>query len=99
VSNLRRINNGKSFWSDGEQSQRAAEANIIFVNNNLSAFQNKANRTDLIAFQSFKNMVNKKEKFTDKQKSYIDCMYEKTMAGLGLPSYKGQKSKYGVRFK
>jgi len=24
-------------------------------------------------------------------------MYEKTMGGLGLPAYKGIKSKYGVR--
>jgi len=31
--------------------------------------------------------------------SYIDAIYEKTMKGLGLPNYTGQKSKYGVNLK
>ncbi|MBU0475281.1 MAG: hypothetical protein KKF62_14100 [Bacteroidetes bacterium] len=38
-------------------------------------------------------------KFTPKQLSYIDDVYEMVMRELGFPSYKGQKSKYGVNLK
>ena len=93
MSGLRNKNTAR-FHSDKQQSERASRANILFISQNITAFKIKATKTDLIAFENFKNQI---EVFTDKQKSYIDCMYEKTMGGLGLPAYKGIKSKYGVR--
>jgi hypothetical protein len=42
-------------------------------------------------------MARNNEPFSDGQCSFIDDLYEKTMAGLGLPSYTGMKYGKHVR--
>ena len=80
-----------NFHSDKEQAQRLANASLKFIHDHYDSFRN--------AFHSFWEMSRNKEPFSEGQCSYIDDLYEKTMLGLGLPSYRGMKSKYGVNLK
>lgn len=88
-----------NFHSDKEQAQRLAKASLEFIWNNYDAFRKKANSRQINDFHDFCNMARNKEPFSDGQCSYIDDLYEKTMLGLGLPSYRSMKSKYGVNLK
>lgn len=93
---LDRINTTK-FHSDRQQALRTASAQLEFIHNNFHAFREKANESQINAFHSFSKMDRTNEGFTDGQLSFIDNLYEKTMAGLGLPSYSGMKHKNHVR--
>jgi len=95
---LDRVNNTR-FHSDKDQSRKTAKAQLEFIWSQFDAFRKKANEKQISAFHNFVNIEKSGEPFTGGQLSYIDDLYEKTMAGLGLPSYKGIKSKYGVNLK
>jgi len=91
--------NTARFHSDKEATQRHAVEYMKFISANIAAFKSKATKKNREAFLQFQLMVKNNEPFNDFEKSYINDLYEKTMAGLGLPSYKGQKSKWGVNLK
>lgn len=93
---LDRINTAR-FHSDKNQARKTAKAQLGFIYNNFDAFRKKANESQITAFHSFCEMDRNNEVFTDGQLSFIDDLYEKTMAGLGLPSYIGMKYKNHVR--
>ena len=76
------------FASDKAVSQRGGIAQLKFIDTQFEAFKRKASQKDLSAFYEFRNMYLTKQKFSDNQLSYIDGLYEKTMNGLGLPSFK-----------
>ena len=80
---LDRINTTK-FLSDKDQSERSARAQLSFI------FMHEA---DLIKGKNGEKLLrdakDMAECFTlsDKQKSYIDSIYEKVMKALGFESY------------
>ena len=67
-------------------SQTTAKMQLEFVKKKESDFRKKASSTDIRAFQNFYLMLQKNEQFTPGQLSYIEGLYEKTMAGLGFES-------------
>ncbi len=75
------------FASDKAISQRSGIAQLKFIDTQFTAFKSKATQKDLSAFYEFRNMYLTEQKFSNNQLSYIDGLYEKTMKGLGLPSY------------
>lgn len=93
---LDRINTTR-FHPDKNQALKTAKAQLEFIHNNFDAFRKKANESQINAFHSFAEMDKSNESFTDGQLSFIDDLYEKTMAGLGLPSYRGMKFKNHIR--
>lgn len=76
------------FASDKAVSQRGGIEQIKFIDSQFQAFKKAATDKDVEAFYQFRNMYLTKQKFSDNQLSYIDGLYEKTMNGLGLPSFK-----------
>lgn len=76
------------FASDKSLSQRGGIEQLKFIDSEFNAFKIKASKKDLEAFEDFKMKVANNEQLSDKSLSYIDGMYEKTMKGLGLPSFK-----------
>lgn len=95
---LRKINTEK-YHSDKGQAQRTAREQLKFIQSNLKAFESVASQKNIEAFNSFAKQFFKKVAFSDNQLSYIDVLYEKTMEGLGLPSYSGIKYGKHVRLK
>lgn len=75
------------FVNDKEQSERSARAQLEFITANENSLIKILNGRKYA--MAANELANCKELFTDKQKSYIDCIYEKTMKALGLPYYTG----------
>ena len=76
---------GHSQHSDKECSERGARTILSFILQNrkyLDKVRNGACHKEAAI-----NMCKQKEKFSPKQLSYIDGIYEKTMKGMGLPSF------------
>ena len=86
------------FHDDTAQTNRAARQYLKFIFANKKYLLKRRNgKKHLEAMESISKVLN--DNFSPKQKSYIDSVYEMVMKGLGFPSYKGQKSKYGVNLK
>lgn len=75
------------FANDKEQSERSARAQLQFITQHESSLVKIMNGRKYAIAAS--DLNSQKELFTDKQKSYIDVIYEKTMKALGLPHYSG----------
>lgn len=90
--------NTTRFYNDSEQAKRTAKAQTDFILANQKALLTVRHGQDLLK----KILDFKKQDFplTDNQLSEIDRIYEKTMQGLGLPSYSGtyRPSKKQLRF-
>ena len=86
------------YLDDTEQAQRASKQYLNFILSNKSALLKIRNGLKLYKIAEDMNSI-QLELLTGKQMSYIDAIYEKTMKGLGYPSYTPQKSKYGVNLK
>lgn len=87
--------NTTRFANDKEQSERSAREQLKFILANQSALLKVMNGRKYL--MSAEQMSESKEPLTDKQKSYVDVIYERVMKGLGLPSYSGSfkpKKKY-----
>lgn len=97
MKGLARTGSGR-FLNDTAQQQRASKQYLEFILSNKEALLKNRNGQKLL--DAAENMDSQpKETLTPKRMSYIDDIYEATMKGMGLPSYKGQKTKYGVNFK
>jgi len=71
--------------SDKECSERGAREYLKFINENKHFLKNVKNGSKYI--QVVESLIEQRAPFTDKQKSYIDVIYEKTMKGYGMPSF------------
>lgn len=85
--------------SDKAYSERAAREYLAFILRNLHFLDNVKNGSKLK--EAAINMSNQHAPFTNKQKSFIDSIYESVMAGAGYgsfkPTYKGNR-KAGLKF-
>jgi len=73
------------FVNDSEQSERSAREQLKFINANESSLLRILNGKKYA--MTAKEFSERTEPFTPNEKSYIDVIYEKTMKGLGLPSF------------
>lgn len=80
---LRKISDAR-FYSDKEQSERAARASIEFILSQREALQ-KIKGGD--KYLSDVTDISKSIELTPGQKDYIDTIYEKTMKALGFDSF------------
>ncbi len=88
----------RNFHDDTEQTNRAAREYLNFIFANSKHLLKRRNGLKhLKAMESISKVLN--DNFSPKQKSYIDSVYEMVMKELGFPSYRGQKSKYGINLK
>jgi len=80
----------KNYHDDTAQTNRAAREYLSFILANMKfLLKHRNGQRHLEAILSISKTQN--DKFSPKQKSYIDSVYEMTMKGLGFPSYRGQK--------
>ena len=91
---LNRINTGKSH-SDKGQAQRAAKVLLKFILASQKHFKPKSGKH----LRAAVSMDSQLGLFSPKQLSYVDSIYEILMGDMGFPSYKGQKSKWGVNLR
>lgn len=85
------------YLNDTAQAQRACATNLKFILANKDQLRKRRNGLKhLKAMESISKVLN--NNYSSKQMSYVDSVYEMVMQQIGLPSYKGQKSKYGMKF-
>ncbi|MDA3862024.1 MAG: hypothetical protein PF445_12450 [Melioribacteraceae bacterium] len=83
------------FLDDTEQARRSSVAKLLFIFQCKEKLSQRRNgNKHLEAMENISKTPN--HVFSSSQMAYIDDVYEMVMGQLGLPSYKGQKSKYGV---
>jgi len=83
---------------DMEYYRRSSSEKLKFIFQNKEHLLKRRNgEKHYKAMQEIAQFPN--HNFRPKQMSYIDDVYEMVMAQLGLPSYRGQKSKYGINLK
>jgi len=86
------------FHDDTDYSRRSSFAKLRFIYEHKELLLKRRNGAKhLAAMDNISAFPDKA--FRPKQMSYIDDVYEMVMRELGFPSYKGQKSKYGVNLK
>lgn len=90
----------RTFFRNHEQAQNTAREQLKIICANLSKLTGKTGAKMKEAARSFRSMVERNEKFTPNQLSYIDGIYEKVMAGAGFDavSVHVDKKKKGLRF-
>lgn len=80
--------------SDKQSSERGARQYLAFIMQNLKYLDNVRNGSKLREAATSLNL--QRDPFTDKQKSFIDGIYEEVMKGYGLPSYKSMNRKHTI---
>lgn len=77
------------YASDEKQSLNTAKIQIEFIEANLPALKEHTRNAEKIIndFSSIKAELMSKGFITDKQRSYIDSMYEKVMKALGFGGF------------
>ena len=95
---LRKVNSSPQH-SDKAQSERAARDYLRFIVANLKHLEKVRNGSKYK--EAAISMSKQRDPLTDKQKSYIDIIYEKVMEGYGEESYKNLPRKhttFGLKF-
>lgn len=81
---LNRISSGKQQYNDREGAQRRARDYIKFIYQNRKFLDKLRNGSTYKS--AAENLFVQHAPYTDKQLSYIDVLYEKTMKGAGFPA-------------
>ena len=91
---------GQQFSSDKSVSLRGAIAKMEFITENIVALRQCRNgKKNVETLGDLKSYYRHFRTLTDKQMSLVDCLYEKTMKGLGFESFEATyKPKKGVRY-
>lgn len=82
---LDRVNTTR-FMNDNDQAQRSARSQLDFIIANKESLYKVFNGHKKYESARFMSLI--KEKYTPKQLSYIDSIYEDVMKGAGFGSFK-----------